>query len=212
MNHEASDPLTIPVSSFPNEISNEISLTSNMECENLLEKSIVEKSNKNPSSNNKKVKSDNSLRYQLYDVGPYLVHIDSVDPNIKNLSQMIVGKLIFRNDKKIAENVINIKKSVIKRVVLEMRTFISVNLPISSNLLKDNKLEAHVYLFLLRRLIKRIDLDKGIDELKSSISPIRREVCNITKAKRLNRRVVNEDKSVQHVPTLSVLLTFRGQC
>ncbi|KAK9873978.1 hypothetical protein WA026_002329 [Henosepilachna vigintioctopunctata] len=110
-----------------------------MECENLLEKRIVEKSNENTSSNNNKVKRDNSLRYQLSDVGPYLVYIDSIDPNIKYLSQMIVGKLIFRNDKKIAENVINIKKSGIKRVVVEMRTFISANLFLLSNLLKDKK-------------------------------------------------------------------------
>lgn len=112
-----------------------------------------------------------SLRHHLTDIGLY-IYIESLDSNLKSVSQIHVGKLIFRNEKPISDSVLNIRETGIRRVVVELKTFISANKLIEASFLKENKFEAFFPLFLLRRVgvIRGVDLDITNEEIESQAS------------------------------------------
>lgn len=154
-----------------------------------------------------------SLRYDMSDMGPYVVYLESLDKNIGNLHAMTIGKLIFRNQSPIASSILNLEKSGKNRIKLTFRTFSSANNFLDSDFLKNNNLEAYIPQFLTRRMgvIRAIDLDISNEELQNFIQPISGNTFKILEVRRLNRKIISESGLVSFTPTTSVLVTFKGQ-
>lgn len=58
-------------------------------------------------------------------------------------------------------------------------------------------------------VIRGVPVDIGMDELVSSLQfDISTEII---KARRLNRKIVKEDRTTEWIPTQTVVLTFSGQ-
>ncbi|XP_044755120.1 uncharacterized protein LOC123314072 [Coccinella septempunctata] len=154
------------------------------------------------------------FRFESTDSGPFIVYTESTDKNIGNLHPMSLGKMIHRQSYEFSQNIVYIERSGKNRVKIEFDTFISANRFLDSSFLADNKLEAYVPAYLIRRqgIIHSIDLDITESELKSEIRYlIGDNFHKLIEVKRMTKKILREDKSFDFTPTTDVILTFRGK-
>ncbi|KAK9873851.1 hypothetical protein WA026_002208 [Henosepilachna vigintioctopunctata] len=164
-----------------------------------------------PSSNS--LRERISARYDLTDVGPFIVYVESKNRNIGNLHAMSIGKMIHRSDNSIANSILSLEKNGKNRIKISFRSYLGANKFLMSKFLIDNNLEAYIPSFLIRRqgVIRSIDLDITDEELKTHIEPLTGSVFKILEVRRLTKKIVKDDGSLDFVPTTSILITFKGQ-
>lgn len=155
-----------------------------------------------------------SRKYGLGDSGPFIVHIsrDAESSNSGISLQPIKVGLAFVKD-----NIKNIKKDGIKsvgrnRVSVEFITAEDANNILENPCLSRHKLIASIPSYNVSRmgLVRGVPVDWSMEEFVDA-TDLKNGHGKILKARRLQRKVINDGVPPSWVPTQSVVVTFEGQ-
>ncbi|KAI5633210.1 hypothetical protein NE865_14089 [Phthorimaea operculella] len=154
-----------------------------------------------------------SRNYSSDDKGPFIVHVAREDATNAGLSlrPIKVGLILVKNK---VQNVVRdgVKSLGRNRVSIEFKSASDANKFLSSSFLTGHKLVATIPSYNVHRmgLVRGVPIDWSMEEFVDATD--RKEgPGKILKARRLQRKVRNEDGSPSWVPTQSVVLTFEGQ-
>ncbi|KAK9711647.1 hypothetical protein QE152_g25334 [Popillia japonica] len=133
--------------------------------------------------------------------GPYYAYIQHQSKNIGRLHEMAIGRLLHE-ELGLKTGIKEISRAGYSRIKIEMRTLKDVINLVNDSRLKEKKLHCYVprHLTECRGVIKFVDTSFTEEELLQSIE------CEgmVKSVKRIHRRIVKEDKSVQMVPRQTV--------
>lgn len=159
---------------------------------------------------NDQQQAKNDILYSPSDKGPFICYIESTDK---------VGFPIGKNNNiKIARDIFNLKLTDILKITNKGLNRIAVqftNCFAANNFVKNNSLIDKGYKIFIpfnfvtsKGIARRVDLDLSEEELLKHCST--KDKIKILNVRRMNRKIVNEDKTVTYVPTGTVLFTFQG--
>lgn len=158
--------------------------------------------------NNRPVREFNfNNKYKNTDKGPYFVYVEHVDKKIGRLFPIKVGHCLFNNDR-FRHDVIDIKSVGVNRVKVIFKTFTIANALIGHKAMKDNGLVAYIPEYYTHRkgVIRMVDTQFSEEYLKDAI----KSTHEVVSVKRMTRKVINQDKTVEYRPRQVIIVTFLG--
>lgn len=166
----------------------------NIEINNIFEKSQVLKDNTTKSASTQKTVNEKilNLLYKENSIGPYTIHIEKIEneKEIKksNYNYMKIANEIFHMN---LNNILKVKQKGKNKIGIDFSHYQAAN-----NLLKNEKLLNKGYKIYIpinqitcKGIIRRVDPDLSIDEIKNMI----RSPFDVLEIKRLNRKILHEN-------------------
>lgn len=154
-----------------------------------------------------------SMSYSAEDKGPYVVHVSRSEPDLAagtTIRPIKFGQFLKFNK---IENICpdGIKKVGRNKISVEFKSAADANKFLSMDVLSSNKYVSSIPTYNITRMgiIRHVPADMSMHEFVESLE-LPANCGKILKARRLNRKVVEEGKTAW-VPTQSVVVTFRGQ-
>lgn len=156
-----------------------------------------------------------SFTYDNTSAGPYSVYIENSDKNFNGkLNPIKIGDIIYSLHPDLDNKIKQIESIGKNRIRIIFKDFRGANVLIKSEILKQHSLTAYIPKFILYRtaVIKKIDTEFSDEYLKNKITLYdfhsKFEVENV---KRMTRKIVDDNNSVQYVPTQTIMVTFKCQ-
>lgn len=153
--------------------------------------------------------------YSDFDLGPYMVYLESTD-----IVGFSVGKV---NNIKIARDIFNLNLIDVKKINNKGLNRIAIefnNAQAANNMVKNQTLKEKGYKIFIpfnfvscKGICRQVDSDISEEELLkcASAGSYAGHKVEILSVKRLNRKIINDsDKSFVYEPTGTVLFTFKG--
>lgn len=157
--------------------------------------------------------ADSKKQYSSTDPGPYIVHVSYTSATSYSgatLRPIKFGQFLLQNKiKNISKD--GLKKIGRNRISVQFTSSEDANIFLSNPILRSHNYEVVIPTHIVTRMgvIRGVPVDIGMDELVSSLKfDISTEII---KARRLNRKIVKEDRTTEWIPTQTVVLTFSGQ-
>ncbi|XP_052745438.1 uncharacterized protein LOC128199516 [Bicyclus anynana] len=151
--------------------------------------------------------------YGPNDLGPFIVHITRIEPDPAaglSLRPIKIGLLLTKNN---IENIVRdgVKSVGRNRVSIEFKRGEDANTFLQHKCLNGCKLKASIPAFNVTRmsLVRGVPKEWSMVELVESLE-LPENCGKVLKARRLNRKIINEG-TPSWVPTQSVVLTFSRQ-
>jgi hypothetical protein len=145
-----------------------------------------------------------NIRYHLLDTGPYTVAVTANDR--RAINPLAMGKFLKFND---VPGVVEINKRHNYRYNITFKTFSTANEFLNHTCLINQNLRAfmpHNRLFRLGVLT-----NIGVEYTEEEIMEYVEAELPVRAIKRLNKKVKDEEAHIKHVPSITVLTTFRSQ-
>ncbi|KAI4470819.1 cell division protein kinase [Holotrichia oblita] len=148
------------------------------------------------------------IKFDIYDLPPYQVYIESLDKNIGQLRDMALGNLLIKNK---VERIKRVDKKGRNRVSIEFSNLKAANSFLSSDFLERNNYEGYIprHLVSCKGVIRNIDTNITEEFLLKNIKV--ESERPIIAVRRIKRKVQAEDQKINMVNTASVVVTFRGK-
>lgn len=158
--------------------------------------------------------NENNKRYELQDVGPFIVHVSRLESSPSqgtSLKAIKFGQFLHKN--KIA----NITRDGVKvvgrnRVAVEFCTAADANKFMQDPLLNENGYKVGIPTYSITRMgvCKDVPRDLSMDEFVNSLD-LPQGCGHVLRARRFSRKNKDSDGKVSWIPTQTVVITFRGQ-
>ena len=152
-------------------------------------------------------------KFDISDVGPFVVILESNENNLGSLHPMSIGKLIMQEHKELDNFIHSINTAGRNRVKIIFKSAFHANRMLDSTILKQKNIKAYIPQYLLRRfgVIRHVDISLTEADIKQMISPIGGESFTVLEIQRLKRKITIEGKDPEYKPTSSVKIIFKGQ-
>nr|CAI5851368.1 unnamed protein product [Callosobruchus analis] len=168
------------------------------------DKDKMELMKSNPDETNNLTYNSYNIKYYKYgDTGPFLVIVESPVLDVASMHPIKFGRKLQTAN---INGIQYITKKGKNRVGIEFYSLKSANTFIDSNFLKSENLHAFIpnSLVTSRGVVRGMPEDMSVEEIiQSAKSPQK-----VVHTRRINRRVVNEDNTIQYAKTGTVILTF----
>lgn len=145
-------------------------------------------------------------RYQASDNGPFFVMVEHKDKNVGRLFPIRIGHYLLE-DKKVQNNIIDIKSIGFNRVKIICKTFETANNLIEHENFTKNNLIAYIpkYYTHKKGIIRMVDTMFTEEYILKAVE----SNIHITEVKRMKRKIIN-DGTATYVDRQMVILTFLG--
>lgn len=151
--------------------------------------------------------------YKPSDKGPFRVHVSRSEPDPSagtSIRPIKFGQFLSRNKiKNICPD--GVKRVGRNKIAVEFMSAVDANNFLDNPILSLNRYEASIpsYSIMKMGIVRQIPVDWSMDEFVESLV-IPSGTGEVLKARRLNRKVRENDKNIW-IPTQSIVLTFHGQ-
>lgn len=152
-----------------------------------------------------KPKEQRIAQYDVHDLPPYTIIVESKEKNLGNVHPTAVGKILKNNS---VNGIRKITRKGRNRIGIDFITTHNANNFLKNKILQENNWDAFIpaSLISVKGIVRGIGIETTTEEIISegvSAKPI-------IAARRLNRRVT-KDNTVEYVPTETIVITFRGK-
>nr|CAI5837261.1 unnamed protein product [Callosobruchus analis] len=147
------------------------------------------------------------IKYYKYgDTSPFMIIVESLNMDVANMHPIKLGRKLQKAD---IRGIQCITRKGKNRVGIEFSSPKSANNFIDSKFLKEENLHA----FIPNSLVTSRGVVRGIPEdmTPEEIIQCAKTEQKVVHARRINRRQLNEDRTVSYVKTSTVVLIFEGK-
>lgn len=158
-------------------------------------------------NNSERLKELLNNKYRITDPAPYCVYVEHSEQNLGRLFPIRVGHYLFSHSE-FKKGIKDIVPVGINRVKVIANTYNVANRLVNHPLLTQHCLRAYIPTFFTQKkgIVKLVDTMFDEEYLKSNIQTNRR----VLEVKRLFRKVVKSDGTVEYVKRQMILITFLG--